>query len=325
MKHIAILTSGGDAPGMNACIRATVRTALNNQIRISGIFNGFDGLIYDDIHAMDASSVGNIIHRGGTILGTARSKAFFEIEGRARAAENLKNHGIDGLIVIGGDGSFKGLNQLTIEFPDIRAIGIPGTIDNDLFGTDYTIGFDTAINTVVEAVDKIRDTASSHNRLFFVEVMGRDSGQIALYSGIASGAEAILIPETPTYIDKLVTVLEQGWNRKKTGYIIIVAEGDDAGGAYEVEGQVKARFDRYETKVTVLGHVQRGGPPSCMDRVLATRLGYEATLGLIKGNNRAMAGQLNGKIEFTPLEKAVKYISASNQEIIKMADIVSLG
>ena len=324
MKHIAILTSGGDAPGMNACLRAAVRTALFHKIKISGVSYGYDGLIHNEIRELDASSVGNIIHRGGTILGTARSQEFFEQEGRAKAAANLQSKGIDGLIVIGGDGSFKGLNKLVSEFPAIKAIGIPGTIDNDLFGTDFTIGFDTALNTVVEAVDKIRDTANSHNRLFFVEVMGRDGGQIALYSGIASGAEAILIPETPTYIDNLVAILQRGWSHQKTGYIIIVAEGDEAGGAFKISEEVKSRFNQYETKVSVLGHIQRGGSPSCMDRVLATRMGHEAVLALMQGDNRVMIGQINGEMKRIPIENAIKHVSEINRQLIKMAEIVSI-
>jgi 6-phosphofructokinase 1 len=324
MKHIAVLTSGGDAPGMNACIRSVVRTADYFKCKITGVLGGYEGLINGDFKILDSTSVGNIIQRGGTILKTARSERFRTEEGRRLAYENIKTQGIDGLVVIGGDGSFRGADVLANEFPDIRVMGIPGTIDNDLVGTDFTIGYDTAINTVVQAVDNIRDTATSHNRLFFVEVMGRDAGLIALRSGIACGAEAILIPETKTYIDKLVQILERGWKRKKTGCVIIVAEGDDAGGAYKVAEIVKQKFDKYETKVAILGHIQRGGSPSCMDRVLATRLGYEAVVALKEGKNRQMVGQVAGVIVYTPLENAVKHIGDINEKILEIAEIMSL-
>jgi len=324
LKHIAVLTSGGDAPGMNACIRAVVRTALYHKMKVSGVIGGYSGLINGDFIFMDSSSVGNIIQRGGTIIKTARSKRFMTKEGRQLAYENLKKQGIDGLVVIGGDGSFRGADVFSNEFPDIKVVGIPGTIDNDLVGTDFTIGYDTAINTVVQAVDNIRDTATSHNRLFFVEVMGRDAGLIALRSGIACGAEAILIPETKTYINKLIKILERGWQRKKTGCVIIVAEGDDAGGAYKVAEQVKKKFDKYETKVAILGHIQRGGSPSCMDRVLATRLGYESVIALKEGKSKVMVGQVAGHVVLTPLENAVKHIFEVNENILNIADIMSL-
>jgi 6-phosphofructokinase 1 len=324
MKHIAVLTSGGDAPGMNACIRAVVRTSAYRNIRCSGVVAGYEGLINGEFREMDSKSVGNIIQKGGTILKTARSARFMTPEGRATAAENMRKHGIEGLIVIGGDGSFRGADVLATEYPEFKVIGIPGTIDNDLYGTDFTIGYDTAINTVVEAVDNIRDTASSHNRLFFVEVMGRDAGLIALRSGIACGAEAILIPETQTHIDKLITQLERGWKRQKSGHVIIVAEGDDAGGAYEIARIVQEKFDKLETKVAILGHIQRGGNPSCMDRVLATRLGYEATEALLNGHNRVMAGQIAGKVNFVALESAIKHNVDVNETIIKIAEIMAL-
>lgn len=324
MKHIAVLTSGGDAPGMNAAIRAVVRTGLFHNMQVSGSVAGYEGLINDEFRDMNSASVGNIIQRGGTILKTARSKRFMTPEGRKQAYENLKARGIEGLVVIGGDGSFRGAEVLATEYPDIRVIGIPGTIDNDLFGTDFTIGYDTAINTVVEAVDNIRDTASSHNRLFFVEVMGRDAGLIALRSGIAVGAEAILIPETQTHVDKLIAQLERGWKRQKSGHVIIVAEGDDAGGAFKIAELVQQKFDKLETKVAILGHIQRGGNPTCMDRVLATRLGYESVEALLAGKNRVMVGQKAGKVEFTPLSQAVKHIMDVNDTILKMAEIMSL-
>ncbi len=324
MQHIAVLTSGGDAPGMNACIRAVVRTAIYHNCKISGVIGGYEGLIHNELKELTSSDVGNIIQRGGTILKTARSLRFKTEEGLDTAYHNLKTRGVDGLVVIGGDGSFKGAEALAQKYPDIKVIGIPGTIDNDLFGTDFTIGYDTAINTVVQAVDNIRDTAISHNRLFFVEVMGRDAGLIALRSGIACGAEAILIPETTTYIDKLVEVLERGWSRKKTGCVIIVAEGDDAGGAYKVAEIVKGKFDKYETKVAILGHIQRGGSPTCMDRVLATRLGFEAVTSLVNGRNRIMVGQVAGKVTHIPLKQAVKHNSSINETILQIAEIMSL-
>lgn len=323
IKRIGLLTSGGDAPGMNACIRAVVRTCIYHNIKVTGIVAGYEGMINGDFREMDSASVGNIIQKGGTVLKTARSERFMHKEGREQAYKQLQNAGIDALVVIGGDGSFKGADIFAEEF-GVKVIGIPGTIDNDLYGTDFTIGYDTAINTVVEAVDNIRDTASSHNRLFFVEVMGRDAGLIALRSGIACGAEAILIPETKTHVDKLITQLERGWKRQKSGHVIIVAEGDDAGGAFKLAELVQQKFDKLETKVCILGHIQRGGNPSCMDRVLATRLGYESVLALMEGKTRMMCGQVSGKITFTPLSKAVKHNIDVNQRIIEMAEIMSL-
>jgi len=260
MNKIALFTSGGDAPGMNACIRAIVRTASYHGKEVMGIMRGFQGMIDGEFIAMDSNSVSNIIQRGGTILKSARSKEFMEYEGRKKAFENIRKNGIEGIVAIGGDGTFTGAKIFQEEF-NIPMIGVPGTIDNDLFGTDSTIGYDTALNTVVSAVDKIRDTADAHDRLFLVEVMGRDAGFIALRSGIGVGAEAILIPETKTYMDELLAKLERNWQNKKRSSIIVVAEGDDAGGAYEIERQINAKFNRYETKVSVLGHVQRGGAP----------------------------------------------------------------
>jgi len=323
IKNIGLLTSGGDAPGMNACVRAVVRTATYNDVKITGIIAGYEGLINGEFKELNSSAVGNIIQKGGTILKTARSARFMEKEGRQLAYENFKAAGLDALIVIGGDGSFKGAQVFSDEFL-VPVIGIPGTIDNDLFGTDFTIGYDTAINTVVEAVDNIRDTAASHNRLFFVEVMGRDAGLIALRSGIACGAEAILIPETKTHVDRLIAQLERGWKRQKSGHVIIVAEGDDAGGAFKIAELVQKKFDKLETKVCILGHIQRGGNPSCMDRVLATRLGYESVVALLEGKSKVMCGQMAGKIVFTPLSQAVKHNHDINKRIIEMAEIMAL-
>lgn len=323
MKNIAVLTSGGDAPGMNACIRAVVRIAVNEGMNVWGVYNGYDGLINGDIQKMNSSDVSNIIQRGGTILKSSRSERFFAAEGRAEAANNLKKKGIEGLVVIGGDGSFKGA-QLLEEEQGIKCIGIPGTIDNDIIGTDFTLGFDTAVNTVVESVDKIRDTADAHNRLFFVEVMGKDAGFIALRSGICVGAEAILVPETETYIDQLIEKLNRGWDRHKSSSIIIVAEGDDAGGAYEVAAKVKAKFDHYETKVTVLGHLQRGGSPTANDRLLGSRLGHAAVKALKSGVSKEMVGVINNDIAFTPFNQANKSEHQLNWQLLELAEILSL-
>ena len=323
MKKIAVFTSGGDAPGMNACIRAVVRTAMYNNLEIIGIKHGYSGMIQGDFIPLDSSSVSNIIQRGGTILKSSRCEEFRTKEGRAEAAKQLKAAGVDGIIAIGGDGTFTGA-KIFYQEHQIPCIGIPGTIDNDLFGTDNTIGYDTALNTVVEAVDKIRDTADAHDRLFFVEVMGKDAGLIAIRAGIGVGAEAILIPETETYLDALIEKLQKGWERKKTSSIIIVAEGDDAGGAYEVANKVKARFDHYETKVTVLGHIQRGGSPSAADRVLASQLGFAAVDALIQGRKNEMLGIIDKKVCFTSFENAIKHHVKINYSLVKLAEVLSL-
>lgn len=322
IKNIGVFTSGGDSPGMNAAIRAVVRSGLYYDLKVTGILRGYDGMISGEFTPMERKSVANIIQRGGTVLKTARSNEFLTKEGREKAYHQLKLNNIDALVAIGGDGTFTGANIFYDEFK-IPVMGLPGTIDNDLVGTDYTIGYDTAINTVVEAVDKIRDTAESHDRLFIVEVMGRDSGLIALRSGIGSGAEAILIPESKTDINALLTRL--GMSRKdKASKIIIVAEGDDAGGAFEIAKVVKEKFPGIDTRVSVLGHIQRGGPPSCMDRVLASRLGVAAVESLMEGRNREMIGIVNGKIHFTPFSKAIKHNMDVNQELLKIVDILSL-
>lgn len=323
MKKIAVFTSGGDSPGMNACIRAVVRTAAFNQVEVMGIVRGFDGMIKGDFTPLVSSSVSNIIQRGGTILKSARSEEFRTVEGRKKAAAQLKANGIEGIVAIGGDGTFTGA-KILFEEHGIPTIGAPGTIDNDLFGTDYTIGYDTAVNTVVEAVDKIRDTADAHDRLFFVEVMGRDAGFIALRSGVGVGAEAILVPETETYIDQLIDKLQKGWERQKSSSIIIVAEGDELGGANEIAEKVKAKFKQYETKVTILGHVQRGGSPSAADRVLASRLGFAAVNALLEGRKNEMVGVINNKIAFTSFEKAIKHHGKINSELLQLAEILSL-
>jgi 6-phosphofructokinase 1 len=324
IKNIGVLTSGGDAPGMNAAIRAVVRAAIYYNLEVIGVLRGYEGLINGDFIEMDRKSVANIIQRGGTILKTARSDAFRTKQGREKAYEELKKKNIDALVVIGGDGTFTGADIFSKEFK-FPIIGLPGTIDNDLEGTDFTIGYDTAINTVINAVDKIRDTAESHDRLFIVEVMGRDSGLIALRSGIGVGAEAIMIPEANMGVDGLVTRLETG-RKDKASKIIIVAEGDEMGGAFNVGEILKEKFPSYDIRVSVLGHIQRGGKPSCMDRVLASRLGVAAVEGLLNGESGQMVGLKNKEIIFTPFDHAIKHIDAKEISAawLKLVEILSL-
>ncbi|SMC74251.1 6-phosphofructokinase [Pedobacter nyackensis] len=324
IKNIGVLTSGGDAPGMNAAIRAVVRAAIYYDLQVTGILRGYEGLVHGDFIEMNRKSVANIIQRGGTILKTARSDAFRTTEGRAQAYEQLKKHDIDALIVIGGDGTFTGANLFSAEF-DFPIVGLPGTIDNDLQGTDFTVGYDTAINTVVNAVDKIRDTAESHDRLFIVEVMGRDSGLIALRSGIGVGAEAILIPEANMGVEGLITRLESG-RKDKASKIVVVAEGDEVGGAFNVGEALKKKFPNYDIRVSVLGHIQRGGKPSCMDRVLASRFGVAAVEGVINGQSGVMVGQVNRELVFTPFGHAIKHIDAEevSPAWLKLVEILSL-
>jgi len=321
MKNIAVLTSGGDSPGMNAGIRAVVRTAIYNDLKVFGVRMGYDGLVNGDIVPMDAKSVANIIQRGGTILKTARSEAFKTHQGRKKAHENIRERKIDGLVVIGGDGTFTGATKFIEEFA-VPVIGMPGTIDNDLAGTDFTIGYDTAINTVVAAVDKIRDTAESHDRVFVVEVMGRDSGLIALRSGISTGAEAVLIPEIEVDYDAIMKRLDKT-RKNKSSRIIIVAEGDKEGGEV-VAQKIKDNFPHYDVRLSVLGHIQRGGKPTCMDRVLASRLGVAAVEGLIEGRSGEMAGLICGEVRFTPFAKAIKHIANINQNLTRIVEILSL-
>ena len=322
MKRIGVLTSGGDSPGMNAAVRAVVRTCLYNDIEAYAIFNGYKGLINGDIQEFKSRNVSNIIQRGGTILKSSRSQEFRTVEGRKKAYDNIKEFGIDGIIAIGGDGTFTGAKVFNSEF-DLPFVGIPGTIDNDLNGTDNTIGYDTALNTVVDAVDKIRDTASSHNRLFLVEVMGRDAGFLALRSGIGVGAEAILIPEKPTYIDNLIHKLEHGENQHKTSMIVIVAEGDDSGGAYNVAEKLKEQCPDYDSRVTILGHIQRGGSPSAMDRVIASQMGNAAVEALMNGKTNVMVGIINKEITFTPFEKAIKHHNKINKNLLHLAEVLA--
>lgn len=324
LKNIGVLTSGGDSPGMNAAIRAVVRAAAYYNLEVTGVFRGYEGLINADFTSMDSKSVVNIIQKGGTILKTARSDAFRTVEGRAKAYQNIKKQNIDALIVIGGDGTFTGAEVFSKEF-DFPIIGLPGTIDNDLAGTDFTIGYDTAINTVIDAVDKIRDTAESHERLFIVEVMGRDSGLIALRSGIGVGADAIMIPEAQITVDDLAKKLEKA-KTDKASRIVIVAEGDEAGGVLNIGAGLQKHFPQYDVKVSVLGHIQRGGKPSCMDRVLASRLGVSAVEGLREGKAGVMVGQVNKTIVYTPFSKAIKHINAKevSPSWLRLVEILSL-
>lgn len=323
IKKIGVLTSGGDAPGMNAAIRGVVRSAVFYGLECVGIFKGYDGLINGDFKKLHVRSVSKILGRGGTILKSARSDEFRTKEGRQKAFEQLQKHQIDALITIGGNGTFTGAHILHEEF-GVPVMGIPGTIDNDLYGSDNTIGFDTALNTVVEAVDKIRDTANSHNRLFFVEVMGRDSGYIALRSGIATGAIAVMLPEEEMTIDELISVLEKGAASNKTSSIVIVAEGDANGGAYEVARKVNSKYDQYETRVTVLGHIQRGGAPTCWDRVLASRMGVGAVEGIRQGLHDHMTGVVNDQGVYTPLIEAVNKRVGPNTEELRISKILSI-
>ncbi|PWK69246.1 6-phosphofructokinase [Mucilaginibacter oryzae] len=323
IKNIGVFTSGGDAPGMNAAIRAVVRTAMYYGIEVTGIRRGYDGMGKGEFVTMNRKSVSNIIQRGGTILKTARCDNFRTPEGRKNAYEQLLKHKVDALVAIGGDGTFTGAKVFGNEY-DIPVVGLPGTIDNDLVGTDFTIGYDTAINTVVDAVDKIRDTAESHDRLFIVEVMGRDSGLIALRTGIATGAEAILIPESKTGLEGLFNRLEFG-RKDKTSRIVIVAEGDDTvGGAFEVGRLVQEKFPNYDTRISILGHIQRGGAPSCMDRVLASRVGAAAVEALRDGHRNEMIGLINGEIAYTPFEHAIKHHQGIDPNMIKLVEMLSM-
>lgn len=321
--HFAVFTSGGDAPGMNACIRAVVRTALFNGCTISGVLRGYQGLIENDLVPLNARSVSNIIQRGGTILKAARSKDFMTDDGMAKAYQNLKSANVDAVVAIGGDGTFRGADAFCNRYPDIRIIGVPGTIDNDIAGTDFTLGFDTALNTVIESVDKIRDTAASHDRCFFVEVMGRDSGCIALWAGLAGGAEEILLPERTTDVDSLVEVLQKGRDKNKSSSIIIVAEGEKSGGAAEVAAKVKERLPQYDTKVTVLGHVQRGGSPTVADRILGSKFGVWAVEALLKGHTRQMVGIRKGEMLMTPFSGAVRENQPLDAELYRINQMLA--
>lgn len=323
INKIGVLTSGGDAPGMNAAIRAVVRAAIYYDKEVAGIFKGYEGMINNDIKKLNARSVANILHRGGTFLKSARSMDFKTPEGMRKAWENLQTQQIDALVVIGGDGTFTGAHAFYEQY-GIPIIGIPGTIDNDLSGTDSTIGYDTASNTAMHAIDNIRDTASSHDRLFFIEVMGRDAGFIAVNSGIAGGAAAIMIPEKKMTTDQLIEKLEAGAKSKKLSSLVVVAEGGKSGGAIEIAEKVNQKISGYDTKVTILGHLQRGGAPSCFDRVLASKLGVAAVEGLLAGKKDVMAGMINNKIAYTPLAQAVTEKKEIAEEALRVAKILSI-
>jgi len=322
IKNIGVLTSGGDSPGMNAAIRAVVRAAMFYDFEVTGIRRGFEGLIKGDFIPMNRKSVSNIIHLGGTILKTARSEAFRTYEGRKQAFQSLKNNKVDALIAIGGDGTFRGCEAFGREF-DFPIIALPGTIDNDLIGTDFTIGYDTAINTAIEAIDKIRDTAESHARLFIVEVMGRDSGLIALRTAIGGGAESVLIPDSSASMEAMFERLENS-RRDKSSRIIVVAEGEEPGTAIDLGRIVQARYPDYDTRVSVLGHIQRGGRPSCMDRVLASRLGVAAVEAIKFERKNEMVGLVHDEITYTRLEKAVKHHIDINPNFLKIVEMLSL-
>jgi 6-phosphofructokinase 1 len=324
ISTLGVLTSGGDAPGMNPCIRAVVRTGIYNGLKLVGIRKGYQGLIENDMFEMNPRSVSNILNLGGTILKTARCLPFRTDEGMETAYKHLKEHNIDGLVVIGGDGTFTGALRFSKRYPDIAVIGVPGTIDNDLYGSTYTLGFDTATNTVIEAIDKIRDTADAHDRLFFIEVMGRDSGAIALRAGISCGAEAILLPEKATAIDELIANLKAGQHNKKSSSIVIVAEGDK-NGAYDIARIVQKEVKTYDVKVTILGHLQRGGSPSAFDRVLGSRLGYAAVNALLCGETQKMVGLEANHIKLTSLEEALnQHEFKLEEDLMQMADILSI-
>ncbi len=321
IKKIGVLTSGGDSPGMNACIRAIVRTAIYNGIEVIGFIRGYEGLINNNFIELKRESVSGIIQKGGTFLKTARSERFKTIEGLKLAIQNLKNNAVDGLIIIGGDGSFKGAIELS-KHVNLPIIGCAGTIDNDLVGTDFTIGYDTAINTAVEAIDKIRDTAESHDRIFVVEVMGRDAGLIALRSAIASGAEAILVPEIKNNIDDLILKIKN-WRSSKSSKIIVVAEGDESGGAFKVGEIIKTHCPEFDLRVSILGHIQRGGNPTCMERVNASIIGFNAVKALINKQSNQMVGIINKQIVFTPFEKAIKHHQTLNKDLVELIDVLS--
>ncbi|MEN9947772.1 MAG: hypothetical protein RL106_595 [Bacteroidota bacterium] len=323
IKRIGVLTSGGDAPGMNAAIRAVVRACVFHNIEVEGIFQGYAGLMNGDFKRLNERSVARILGRGGTILKSSRCKEFYEAEGRSMAAAQIKKHGLDALITIGGNGTFTGAHLLYQEH-GIPVMGIPGSIDNDLYGSDHCIGFDTATNTVVDAVDKIRDTATSHNRLFFVEVMGRNSGFIALKAGIAAGAIAIVLPEDEMSVDELVDTLRASEESGKSSSIVVVAEGSKSGGAYEIAKKVTEKYSEYDTRVSVLGHLQRGGAPSCYDRVIASRMGVAAVEGILQGRKDVMVGIVNDNESYTSLEESITRRNMPNRDELRIARILSI-
>ena len=323
INTIGILTSGGDAPGMNAAIRAVTRSAIFNGLKVFGIYRGYKGLVTDEIQEFHSQNVSNIIQMGGTVLKTARCAEFKTPEGRNLAYENMKKHGIDALVVIGGDGSLTGARILAQEF-DIPCIGLPGTIDNDLYGTDTTIGYDTALNTILDAVDKIRDTATSHERLFFVEVMGRDAGFLALNGAIAAGAEAAIIPEFSTEVDQLETFIEHGFRKSKSSSIVLVAESELTGGAMHYAERVKNEYPQYDVRVTILGHLQRGGSPTAHDRIIASRMGVASIQALLEGQRNVMIGIQNDQIVYVPFAKAIKNDKPSDKELVNVLEELSI-
>ena len=323
MKNIAVFTSGGDAPGMNAAVRAVVRTGIYHKKNVFGIYYGYEGMIDGKVEKLNKKDVANIIHRGGTILKTSRSDRFRTPEGRAKAYKVLQKHKIEGIVAIGGDGTFTGASVFSEEY-NIPFIGIPGTIDNDIYGTDYTIGFDTAINTAIEAIDKIRDTADSHNRLFFIEVMGRHAGDIALHTSIGSGASFTFLPETDTTVEDLIKYLENAKKRQKLFNLVIVAEGNKSGNAMKIRKKLKKINEKYDSRVMIIGHIQRGGSPSTHDRVLASRFGFAAVNALIEGKSNIAVGLINGQIVDTSFNDAVTKTKGIDLEMIKMAEIISL-
>lgn len=323
IKTIGVLTSGGDSPGMNAAIRAVVRASAFYEKRVFGIYEGYQGLIENNIKELTARSVKNILNRGGTILKSSRSEDFRTKEGRKKAHANLLEHGIDALVIIGGDGTFTGGHIFSQEF-DLPIIGLPGTIDNDLFGTDFTLGFDSATNVVIDCIDKIRDTAESHNRLFFIEVMGRDSGFIALRAALASGALDVVLPEEDNPMEDLFSELEKGEANKKTNKMVVVAEGNALGDTFWIADQVRQKYPHLESKVTILGHLQRGGAPSCLDRVLASQLGVAAVEGLLNGQTKVMAGMVNNKVKYTSLNDAINQKAQIDPEQLRISKILSI-
>ncbi len=323
IKRVGVLTSGGDAPGMNAAVRAVVRAGKYFNIEVYGINRGYHGLMYGDLKRLHTSDVANILHRGGTILKTARSEEFKSVEGRIQAYNMLKEHDIQGLVVVGGNGTYTGAMHFSNEH-DIKVIGLPGTIDNDIYGTDFTIGFDTAINTAIEAVDKIRDTADSHNRLFFIEVMGRHSGYIALHTGIGSGASEIFLPEEDNSIEAYVEHIKKSGRRSKLFNLVIVAEGNQNGDANEIANRVKELYPALDIRTTIIGHLQRGGSPTANDRILASRLGYSAMESLVEGHFNCALGIVDKKLVRTAFKEAISIKKNPEEELIKMAEILAL-
>ncbi|MHC2991738.1 6-phosphofructokinase [Pontibacter sp. HJ8] len=323
MKSIGVFTSGGDAPGMNACLRAVVRAAIYHGVEVYGIRRGYNGMINGDIFKMKSSSVSGIIQTGGTLLKSARSEEFLTAEGKKKAFDQLQLHGIGGLVALGGNGTFTGAAHFGDEF-GIPIVGAPCTIDNDLYGTDYTIGYDTAVNTALDAIDKIRDTADSHDRVFFIEVMGRDSGYIAVPCAIGGGAEVVMIPESQLTLPSIINSLEEGWKRSKTSSIVIIAEGEVEGGATKVAAKVREALPYLDVRVTIIGHVQRGGAPTAQDRMLASRLGIACVKALLAGKRNVMAGIINDELVYTPFAETISRKKSISSDFVEMMDILSV-